>query len=199
MAIRDGMTEVILTLRKLCEAGTADYTLAGVTFWTDEDLQDILDDHRQDVSEQMRVVARYSSGGQAFHDYYFSAGPVERVASGASAFQVYNSAGSLAGTAAYSVNYRAGHVEFTADQGSGAQYAVRARAFNINGAAAEVWKAKAAHYQAAGFDVETDNHNIKRSQLVDRALKMVETFEALSAQSGYGAYGATLIDRTDAY
>jgi len=145
------------------------------------------------------VTPRYSSSGELFHDYYFRSRPVERASSGSAVFQVYNSFGSAAETADYAVNYRAGHVEFTTNQGALVLWGVRARAFDVYGAAAQVWRAKAAHYQASGFDVETDNHNLKRSQLVDRSLKMVEKYEALSALSDNGAYGFTLVDRTDAY
>lgn len=194
MAARAGMADVITTLRGLCEAGTADYALAGATYWSDDQLQDILDDHRTDKAERMTAVARYASGAEAFNDYYFKSKPVEQASSGSAVFHVFDSQGSVAGTADYTVNYRAGHVEFGTDQGE-VVWNARVRYFDINGAAAEVWRGKAAHYQASGFDVETDNHNIKRSQLVDRALKMVERFENLST----GAYGPTVLDRTDAY
>jgi hypothetical protein len=194
MAARAGCAEIITTLRGLCEAGTADYVLAGGTYWTSDALQDILDDHRTDVNEELTYAARYSGSTAEYYDYYFASKPVERAASGSAVFHVYNSLGSAAGTADYTVNYRAGHIEFTSDQGQ-TRWSVRARAFDINGAAAAVWRQKAAHYQANGFDIKTDNHDLKRSQLVDRALKMAEKYEAAST----GAYGSMLLKRSDAW
>jgi hypothetical protein len=195
MAARAGMTDIIYSLRGLCEAGTADYVLTGFgTAWSDDHLQDILDEHRADINEDLSTTPRYSGSTEEYYDYYFASRPVERAASGSAVFHVYNSLGSAAGTASYTVNYRAGHIEFTADQGQ-TQWAIRARAYDLNGAAAAVWRQKAAHYQASGFDIKTDNHDLKRSQLVDRALKMAEKFEDAST----GAYGSMLLKRSDAY
>ena len=195
MAARSGMADIISALRGMCEAGTADYTLASFgTAWSDDHLQDILDENRFDVNEDMVTMPRYSGSTAEYYDYYFQSRPVERASSGSAVFHVYNSAGSAAGTANYSVNYRAGHVEFTSDQGQ-TRWSVRARAYDLNGAAAAVWRMKAAHYQALGFDVKTDNHDVKRSQLVDRALKMAEKYENAST----GAYGVLVLNRTDAY
>jgi len=43
MTARDGMTNIIATLRAWTEAGTADYSVAGTTYWDDGQLQDTLD------------------------------------------------------------------------------------------------------------------------------------------------------------
>jgi hypothetical protein len=45
MAVRDGMANLIERLRPMAAAGTADFTLTGVsgTFWSDQMLQDRLD------------------------------------------------------------------------------------------------------------------------------------------------------------
>jgi hypothetical protein len=54
---------------------------------------------------------------------------------------------------------------------------VTGRSYNVNLAAADVWRKKAAHY-ATAYDVSTDNHSLKRSQLIQHCQVMAREFEA---------------------
>ena len=49
MTVRDTMAELIADLRALTDAGTSDYTVGGVSYWSDQQLQDALDGRRQAV------------------------------------------------------------------------------------------------------------------------------------------------------
>ena len=49
MTVRTTMAELITDLRALTDASTSDYTAGGVTFWSDQQLQDILDGRRTAV------------------------------------------------------------------------------------------------------------------------------------------------------
>ena len=155
---RPGMTALIDELRRRCDAGTADFS--------DDALQAVLDGYRRvSVRRPLLVVPTLSGGSAVYNDYYWYAGYwVEGPESGATAWRVEDSAGSVVGTALYAVESRAGHLRF-ADDTRGAAYTLTSRAYDLDRAAAAVWDAKAAAV-ADRFDVSTDNHDLKRSQLM---------------------------------
>lgn len=173
MAARDGMSDLITRLRGMTDAGTADYTLAGGTYWTDDQLQSVLDRRRMDVyREKLITQEEYSNGTAFYHNYYFCESDVERLASGTVAWRVENSAGSVMGTGSYTANYDSTHIRFAADQG-GSAYWLSYRKYDIERAAADVWEQKAASV-ASRFDIKTDNHDLKRSQLRASYLQMAQ-------------------------
>ena len=176
MAARDGMTTLITTLRGWCDAGTAEYTLAGESYWSDDHLQDTLDQHRMDYRRiSMVPEAEYDDGGTAhYYSYYFPGGYWEGTASGTPAFELENSVGSAI-TTGFSVDLLAGHIRFTADQG-GTIYYLSGRKFDVYRAAGQVWRQKAAHV-ASKFDVNSDNHRLSRSQVMRHYLSMAEHYE----------------------
>lgn len=165
--MRDGMQNLVNRLRGYCDAGTADYTIGAITYWTEDQLLDALDGARIDVLQQpLSALPRQASGGSAvWHDYYFPAGDlgVEEAASGTAAWLVEDSTGADIGTANYTVNYRTGHIRFTQNT-AGTAYYLTYRQYDLAAAAADVWQMKAGHVSSR-FDVKTDNHDLKRSQL----------------------------------
>jgi hypothetical protein len=175
MPVRDGMDSLIERLRGLTVAGTADYTLGDVVYWTDEQLQDALDDQRRDVvREPLRVVGEMTSGGSlVYHDYYWRSDDVEGAASGTEAWKVQDSTGATIGTANYTINPRAKHIRFTADT-RGTAYVLSYRTYDLYRAAAEVWEEKAGHAHAR-FDLKTDNHDMKRSQIFTHCMQQAQT------------------------
>lgn len=180
MAARDGMANLITTLRAWAEVGTAEYTIVGSTtevYFTDNHLQDILDTHRQNHYRLPLMAApRQGDDGQAdYHDYYFEGGYWEEAETGSTAWEVETSAGSAIGTASYTVNYRAGHIYFSADQ-LGTAYYLTARSFDMHRAAADVWRRKAANV-ASRTDWSSDNHSVKASQLRNSYFAMASYYE----------------------
>lgn len=177
MTIRSGMTTLITRLRGMTNAGTADATVAGETYWSDEHLQDVLDAHRMDHNRtQLSPEPEWVNGTLLYHDYYAPAGNFEEAASGTQYWRVEDGEGYVAGTATYSVDYARGVVRFAADT-NGTAYYLRGRSYNLNGAAAAVWERKAGFY-AAMYDVSTDNHRLNRSQLIKHCLAMAAEYEA---------------------
>jgi len=174
---RAGMATLIARLRSMCEAGTADYAVAGTTYWSDDELQAILDSHRMEITRENLVSrSEYVSSGSAVYKDYFSAFRNFEEASGGSAvWDVEDGDGDSIGTANYSVNYDAGHLRFTSDT-LNASYYLTARSYNINRAAAEVWQRKAAHY-ASSYDFAADGARFDRSQMHAHALDMVKHFK----------------------
>lgn len=177
MAARDGMSTVIETLRSWTEAGTADYAVAGVTYWTDEQLEAVLDRHRTDVRrDPLRLLSDVNEANVSiYQDYYFEGGYWEDASGGTVVWTVEDSLGANVGTADYTVNYGAGHLRFNADTGGSAYY-LSGRRYDLNRAAAEVWRRKAAHV-ASQVDWQSDNHQIKASQLRQHYMAMAASYE----------------------
>jgi hypothetical protein len=173
---RDGMSNTIAELRNMCNAGTADYTLGVTTYWSDNQLQQVLDQYRTDFREALEMKPTYTGGSVTYTEFYFSYPWVEHAESGTVAWRVETSdGGTVAGTADYVVNYHARNITFDNDQ-AGTAWLLFGRRYDMNRAAAHVWRHKASSYSAV-YDVSTDNHTLKRSQLVENARKMALYYE----------------------
>jgi hypothetical protein len=164
----------------MAEAGPADYSIANQVFWTDKQLQDILDRHALEIEyEPMILVPSRKTGGYSYTDYYVNHKWLEQDATGIGAFKVQDINGGTVSAALYSVDYTLGEVTFAADQGSTIPYYVTCVSYDLNAAAAEVWRKKVSHY-ASAYDFSTDNHSMKRSQLMLQAQQMVNYYLGLS-------------------
>ena len=179
---RTGMAELILQVRSMANAGTADIVIAGTTYHTDDQLQSTLDRHREQIErETLAIATDYQNVTPVHPRYQWSEPNVDRSTSGSAAWKIQNGAGSVyagsAGTAAadYSVNYDAREITFNSDT-NGTTYYLTYRSYDLERAAADVWEDKAA-YVAAGFDVRTDNHDLKRSQLRQSYLDMAKSYK----------------------
>lgn len=200
MAARAGMSDLIAQVRTLTNAGTAEAVVAGVTYWSDDQIQALLDRTRQDRTAVPLPYEIDTEGGTAVYKRYFiPAQYVERAATGAEAFSVVDAAGSAAGTAGYTVNYDAQTITFSASQ-SGTAWYLNYREFNPYRVAAEVMETKAGHI-AGRFDVKTDNHDLKRSQIWAQYMGMARHFRTLAASgsSGDGKAKLSRVRRVDAY
>jgi len=150
--------------------GTADYALAGLTFWSDDQLQAILDQHREDIfSQQLQAVPTYLAGTTYYYDYYATPGDYEQ---GTAAFQVTDSQG-LAVTP--TINYEMGHLSFGTVSQGGTVYYLTARLFDVAAAASQVWRSKAAHI-ADAYDFSVDGHSMSRSQMQKQYLEMAKLY-----------------------
>lgn len=176
---RAGMANLITELRRLTNAGTADAVVASGTYWSDNHLQSELDRTRQTHNfAEMQPIAQYTGGSYTYLDYAFPREVSHRVeeAGSASRFAVRNSAGSAIGTADYTVNYDARMVTFTSDQQAYSRY-LDADAFDMNRAAAAVWRIKAS-FAANRVGWSSDNHSVQAQQEYEHCLKMAERFES---------------------
>jgi len=198
MAARSGMADLITELRGMTEAGTADYTIVGsagtTSYWDDDQLQNILDVHRNDiVFEQLSMFPyRVAGGSLSYTDYRSSYDYYEATTGGTAIFYVQDSTGSAIGTSNYTPDYRRGVVIFGSDQ-AGTVYYLTGRSYDLNAAAADVWRRKASHYAPSSFDFSTDNHSISRSQVYNHCLEMAEFFEL----KGSGAIQSVQMFRGD--
>jgi hypothetical protein len=162
MAARTGMSELIEVLRGMGNAGTADFTVGTVTYWSDEQLQRILDANRLNVYQEPIYPAQGFQGTS--YEYQSQWDNYEQSSGGTAIFYLEDGAGNKAGTALYSVDYLNGHITFTTNT-TGALYYLTGRSYDLNAAAAEVWRQKASQSAGGQFDWSTDNMSVKRSQV----------------------------------
>lgn len=188
MTVRSGMNNLIIDLRGLAEAGMNEYTIVTSgnpqTFFSDQHLQDVLDANRRDVIfEPAQMYPTQISGGSlSYQDYRSMYGNYEATTGGSAIFYIQDSTGAFKGTADYTSDYRRGQFQFGTNQ-AGSVYYITGRSYDLNAAAASVWRQKAAHYSATSFDFSTDNHSISRSQVYLHCLEMAAYFEGMSGES----------------
>lgn len=177
MTARTTMARLIQEVRNLTAADHAEYTIGTATYWDDAQVQTMLDRHRRDVNRApLEAVYAWASGGSIqYQEYRACFGEWEATDGGSAIFQVEDSTGANAGTAAWSADYARGIVTFAADQ-RGTAYYVTGRVFDLYGAAAELLRAWAAREKLA-FDFSSDQQSFKRSQKAQTLLQMAVEYE----------------------
>ena len=174
---RATMADLITQMRGMSNAGTADYTVNGSAYWTDDQVQEVMERYRVDVNRiELMPVPKHVDGSELeYYDYHSGMQWLEQTDGGTAVFVVENAEGEDQGTALWSADYNRGVVTFAADQG-GTAYFLTGRRYDLNRAAADMWRMKAAHY-ATAYDFSTDNHSMKRSQLISNAFQMADMYE----------------------
>lgn len=157
MAARTSMADLILTLRGLTNASASDTTIEGVTYWTDEHLQDALDKHKNFFTVQLTAVPHMVDGSYVYRRYAlprtvgpYLESPVVRTLTGY-----------VISTSDYTLDTEAGLLTFTADATAG--YTLEGYTYNMNLAAADVWETKAAH-RAHLVDIKSGPHQLWNDQ-----------------------------------
>lgn len=177
MALRAGMINLINHVRRLTSANTAEYTVDGIAYWADSHLQDVLDEHADyliDYPLQWQASIN-TSGVPAYKIAQSAYGYLEGLSSGTARFYINTAAGSVVGTANYSVDYSQGRVSFTSDQG-GTAYYLSGYSYDVYGAAADVWQQRLANF-SDWYDFQADNQTFTRSQAFDHAQAMLRLME----------------------
>ena len=183
--VRSSMISLINTLRGFGAAGTADFTLGNTNFWSDEQLQSILDRYRVDIREAEMVAHNITniSGDPEYKEYTTHAGWWEETATGGTTrFVITDGLGSITPATSYTADYESGLVTFSADQEGSARY-VTGHSYDIYAAAADVWEQKASHY-ATMIDFSTDGHKVTRSHIVAQCEKMISKYNSLAISGG---------------
>jgi hypothetical protein len=179
MTARAGMSAVITHMRGLCNAGTADYTLAGSTYWSDDHLQTALDRYRKTVRRQeLSPTADYSGGTYSYTEYPFGhvGAWIEGTATG---WAVRTADGSSAPS--YTVNFDAKVITFAADTG-GSAYFLDCRVYDVFNAAADVWQQKGAAV-AANVHWSSDNHKFNAGDEYQHCIHMARVYRSMTGPS----------------
>ena len=172
---RSGMANMISTLRGMTNVGTASYTVNAVSYWTDLQLQDYLEKWRSDFYDrEMQAVTDFATGGAVnITKYYIGSFNIE---SGTAVFWIENSEGTkLTETTDYTVDYALGLVTFNSNTDGKAYYATY-RAYDLKRAAADVFRAKAAHYSDM-YSFSVHGQSINKASLIKQALEMAQYYE----------------------
>lgn len=187
---RTGMANLISTVRDLGVAGTADYTLGTTTYWTDDQLQTILDRNKLSVRrEELQVVPSYDGGTLVYKEYRSQFGNYEQTTGGTAIFEIENAIGETVGTASWTMDYANGVLTFSANT-AGSSYFLSGDSYDIYRAAADVWRTKAGHHSGA-VDFSTDNMTVNRGQMIQNDREMASYY------AGMGRVKIVQYDRDD--
>lgn len=181
---RATLAELRDQLRGMTESGTADWTLGTITFWDDTQLDLILDKHRDDfIFEALEAEPVVGVGGTSLYYTYelHKRENIEQTDGGTARFYLQDGTGTNVGTANYSVDYLRGYVTFNQDQ-RGTTYFATGFSYDLNAAAANIWRKKAAHFYNS-FSFTTDNHSVQREQVYKHCIEMAEMFESMGQDS----------------
>lgn len=193
MTARTGMADLISQVRGLAYVGTADFTVGTVSYWSDDQIQQSLDRHRiniyQEALEPRPVLG--TANDYQYYEYHARLGNLESgTIAGSAVFIVQQYNGGSAPT--YTPDYNTGIITFTADT-EGTAYMLSARSYDLNAAAADIWRGKAA-FASQYFDFSTDNHSIKKSQFYTQCLEMASYFSGISQTQ---SFNVTTMYRSD--
>lgn len=178
MAARVGMSNLIQSLRGMVDAGTLDYIIAGSPYWTDDQLQGIMDTHRVDIwREPLAIIETYPGGGSVEYKHYQSEYTHFEETSGGTGIFIVEEADGDKITTGWSPDYYRGHLTFTSNT-LGTPYLLTGRSYDLNACAADIWNRKAAHF-GQSFSFSTDNHRVDKGALITNALRMAEIYNRL--------------------
>ena len=177
---RTGMQTLIDTVRGYANAAPDEWTVSTntslVEYWSDEEIQRVLDRHKSEyIREPLEPVETYASGQPVVLRYRTGVHNLE----GGSEFKVEDTAGTVTPA---SIDYARGIVTFSTDQ-SGKSYWWTGFAYDLDAAAADIWRMKASHV-AGLVDFSTDGHSVKRSQQAQAYLNMAGYYQQRSASEG---------------
>jgi hypothetical protein len=184
MAARAGMTDLIESTRGMCDVGYADYTIGTTSYWNDDVVQKVLDRHRNDIKHMdIEPETTYlASGTIQFKDYYIGYGNLES----GTAFWLEDATGADIGGTAYGVDYDRGLVSFNYDT-LGSSVFVNTRAFDLNAAAADIWRHKAAN-TAKMYSFSAGGQSLQRGQFMQNCIQMATYYEGLAAPTNISLY-----------
>lgn len=166
----------------MTQSGTADYTVNGTSYFTDDQIQTYLDENRKDyLFVPLNLVSEIDSNGSAIYQRYYmpdQANWIERVGDD-SLFRIYASAGNSPGTAEYTVNYDGQFIEFSSSTGGSAYYLDFSH-YNLYRTAANMWEHKAGLVAAGAVDWASDNHRVSQSKQIDNYMMMSRKYRDLA-------------------
>ena len=142
MPLRSSMAALVGRLRQMTFAATDD-EFGGETFWSDEQLQEVLDRAGRTFVRGAKLTARsYKLAGETqYNEQFFSVKPQSAVIEENAV--VRDSDGNEIEDV--TIDYGLKVVIFGTNPSSSSQYYIDLYLYDLNAAAAEVWETKAAH------------------------------------------------------
>jgi hypothetical protein len=170
-----GAMTLVETLRRMLGVAPDQYTVGDTAYWTDAQLQAVLDDH---VSARLiQLPIQLASSTDAQGRIVQRHGQIPRFAGtlDTPSVVITDIRGVEIGPDTYTVEPD-GRIKFDDDQRSSIPHA-SALAYDLNAAAAEICDAWAAALSSA-YDVSMDGQSLKRSQAADAIAQRAATFRA---------------------
>lgn len=182
MSVRAGVEPLIRRLRGMAQIGTADWSLimgdgSTVYWWTNDQIFEIMNVYSTDyfMADLRSQSEQVSAGSVQYYTYYAPAGNLEEATSGTVYWSVRDTTGATVGTANYTTEYSAGIIHFNADTG-GSSYQLRARSYNLNRAAADIWREKASN-SAKYVNFSSDNQRFDKGDFMKHCLDMAKYYD----------------------
>lgn len=192
MATRAGVDYVIAQVRRLTGAGTAEYSLieqegSTVTFYTDEQIEEILDSRRIRLSRHQVVYEPELStaGSTVYQHAKIGFAWVEDETAGGSNndMKITDNQGSVIGTADYTFSAEDGYLAFGSNQAGSARY-ISGWVHNPYKAAVDVltsWLNELVKQP----DFQTDNMRVWRSNRADAVRRQIEDLKEIAGMAPY--------------
>lgn len=173
MAVRPGMTDLIAELRGLTDTATDQYEVGGVSYWTDDHIQNALDLFVVDLNDvQLTPEPLHYNGYWEYRRFYIPKNYPHWLES--DTVVVLDHEGKVTTTPYTYYDYRR-LFEFTKDVDTAVTF-LRAVAYNMNLAAAHIWEMKASH-TARLVEFKAGQTSIKENQEHEQCLKMARMFK----------------------
>lgn len=191
MATRAGVDYIIAQVRRITGAGTAEYTLvdqsgATITFFTDEQIEEILDSRRMRLSRHQVVYEPELSGGSTIYQHAkigFAWVEDETAGGSNNDMKITDNQGSVIGTASYTFSAEDGYLAFGANQVGSARY-ITGWVHNPYKAAVDVL-ASWLNELVKQPDFQTDNMRVWRSNRADAIRRQIEDLKEIAGMAPY--------------
>jgi len=180
--MRTGMSDLVQTVRELSNAGTGEFTVGTVSYFSDDHIQTALDNHRRDFQFMPTQVEPEQAVGSVVYKEFRTEPYIES----GTLFYLQTAGGTVTGTALYSVDYTRGIVTFTNDTKGTAFYAT-GRTYDVYSAAADIWDRKASNV-ANQVDWSSDNHSVKNSQVFQFYQKQAANMRSMGKENSVTIY-----------
>jgi len=171
---RAGMANILLRTRAMIDD-------AGTATWTNDNLQDELDQYKMRVWREPLSMERTGTGTASYEYKVFHSRYGEFEEGGTAYFQIEASNGSQRGTADYTANYISGIVTMTTDQ-AGSELYLSGWSYDLNSAASNLWRQKAGNVSSY-YDVQADGHKLSRSQWFMHCTQMSDMYGGMGRVS----------------
>lgn len=187
---RAGMLALIRRLRLNTSAGVNSDVVNGIEYWTDDQLQEILDEFSSDLNDVELIPSYQSVGGQIQYLTYYLPETVSIYIEGADTPNAFTLVDTLGNTVTgYTFDASRRRFDFTVNQ-NGKTYRLRARQFDMAQASAEVWLRKAGlRYEL--IDWKAGTYNLKEDEIYQHCLEMYKKW------AGQNAFKRVQLNRID--
>lgn len=192
MANRAGTDYIIAEVRRITGAGTAEYNLvdqagATITYYTDEQIERILDSRRIRMARhQVLYEPELNTGGTTIYQHAkigFAWVEDESAGGADNNMKITDNVGSVIGTASYTFSAEDGYISFTADQTGSARY-VTGWIHNPYKAAVDVltsWLNELVKQP----DFQTDNMRVWRSARAEAVRQQINDLKEMAGMAPY--------------